>query len=218
MNKMSKQEILPIAINDANLGEDDFVVSLCNIEAYNALTKQSIWPDNRLLILGEEGAGKTHLAQIWAKKTKAMCFQEPFEQLYHSASSAIIAEDIENLSERELFHLINYCTQERKSLLMTAKVLPNFKLRDLKSRINATAKILIRAPDDELVEILMHKYFSLHQVKVDQEVFEFITRRVDRSFAAITQLTAALNEASLKEKRAITIPFVKEVLDRGSGL
>ncbi|MCE2992049.1 MAG: hypothetical protein LW825_03910 [Candidatus Jidaibacter sp.] len=213
---MNKQEILPIAINDANLGEDNFVVSMCNIDAYNALTKQSIWPENRLLILGEEGSGKTHLAKIWAKKAGARYFQEPFEHLYHSASSTVIAEDIENLSEQELFHLINYCAQERISLLMTARVLPNFKLRDLQSRINATGKMLIRAPDDELVEILMRKYFYLNQVKVDQEVFDFIIRRVDRSFTAITKLTAALNVASLKEKRAITIPLVKEVLDQSN--
>lgn len=211
-----KQEILPMALEEQTIRADDFIVSLCNVDAYNAVTNQKLWPNNRLLILGEARSGKTHIARIWSKKVAAQVFNEQFEQLYNDAHhSAVLAEDIDLLaSEDELFHLINYCSQEGIALLMTARSMPSSALRDLKSRLNATHKILIKAPDDELLKILLYKYFSTNQIKVDLEVFEYISTRIERSFEAIEELAKLLNLMSLEQKRAITIPFVRDVLEK----
>ncbi len=212
-----KQEVLPIAFENNNSSDDEFVVSLCNIEAYNAVTNPKLWPSNRLIILGESGSGKSHLAKIWSDKISARSFKEPFEQLYYNISSAIIVEDIDTLNnELEFFHLVNYCMQEGISLLMTARVLPNFKLRDLNSRLNATNKVLIKTPDDELIMILLRKYFIDNQIYVDREVFDYISSRIDRSFSKIADFVNLLNLMSLKHKRAITIPFVKGILENSN--
>lgn len=211
--RVVKQEILPMTFEDQNASNDDFIVSLCNTESYNAISNQKLWPSNRLLILGEAGSGKSHLARIWADRIGAQVFNEHFKQLYDGEHSAILAEDIDTLlQEEELFHLINYCGEQRLALLMTAKCMPNPKLRDLKSRLNATHKILIKSPDDELVKILLHKYFTTNQIKVDPEVFEYLSLRIERSFSAIARFAKLLDTMSLEQKRAITIPFVRRIL------
>lgn len=209
----ARQAILPMHFEDTSLkGDGGFIVSLCNQSAYEAICKQKLWPDNRLLILGEAGSGKSHLAKIWIDRVGAQVFKAPFEKLYQDTCSAIIAEDVDSLAEKELFHLINYCVQERITLLMTARTMPAPKLQDLKSRLNATHKILIKAPDDELVKILLHKYFVANQINVDPEVFDYLSTRIERSFAAIRHFSEQLNTASLEQKRAITVPFVRSIL------
>jgi chromosomal replication initiation ATPase DnaA len=212
-----KQEVLPMIFEATNSANDDFILSLCNIEAYNSITGKKLWPNNRLLILGEPSSGKSHLAKIWSDRASAISFNGSLECLYQNTSDAIIAENIDMLSnEADLFHLINYCMQEGRALLMTARTLPSFKLRDLTSRLNATQKVLIKAPDDELVMILLRKYFTDNQIYLDNEVFEYIGNRIERSFAAIADLVKSLNTASLKQQRAITIPFVKSIIENNN--
>ncbi len=211
--KIYRQEILAMPFEDGSSGQDNFIVSLCNINAYNAIIKQKLWPNNRILILGEAGSGKSHLAKIWAQKIGAKFFKEPFERLYDISCTAAIVEDVDTLDkDDELFHLINYCSEQRIDLMMTARCMPKSELQDLRSRLNATHKILIKSPDDELVKILLYKYFSINQIHVDADVFDYIRSRIERSFSAITHFAELFNTMSLKQKRPITIPFVKSIL------
>ena len=71
------------------------------------------------------------------------------------SSNLIVIENIdkvlEDKSEEDLFHIINFTKENDKKLLMTScKSISNieFKLEDLKSRLNAILEAKIMQPDD----------------------------------------------------------------------
>ena len=100
-------------------------------------------------------------------------------------------------------------------LLFTSSCSPqfiDFKLPDLKSRINSVNAIKIESLDDELFEMLLVKLFSDRQLRVDPDVIGYIMGRVKRSFLAIENLVAKIDRISIQEKRNITIPFVSKLL------
>jgi chromosomal replication initiation ATPase DnaA len=205
------------ALLDLELPQDyqpgDYIVSLCNVDAYKVIKGDVDWPNNQLLLIGEEGSGKSHLASIWQEKTGAIILKDCENFQKYQDNSSFILEDIEMLKNEEyLFHLINFCRNNSFRLLLTSSTLPEFTLTDLRSRINSIQKVLIKNPDDEIIKILFLKHFTDRQLKVASEVIDFMVLRTDRSFKSIKLLVSAIDKLSLKEKRNITIPMVKKVM------
>lgn len=176
---------------------EDFIVTNANIEAFRALSNTHLWPENRMLLLGEEGSGKSHLCDIF----------------HHLHGKALICENIELIEDEEyLFHLINGSKTTNCSLLLTATTLPRFQLNDLQSRINATHKVLIKPADDYLLRIILSKHFTDRQLPVKDEVIDYILNHGDRSYKAIKRTVDKIDKLSLAAKRNITIPLVKRIL------
>ena len=59
----------------------------------------------------------------------------------------------------------------------------------------------------------MVKQFADRQLRVDPDVLTFLLARMERSFAATSRLVAALDQAALAEKRRITVPLARRVLE-----
>ena len=55
-----------------NFNYDDYFVSDCNYYAYNIIDNWPKWEKNILNIYGEKYSGKSHLANIFIKKYKAL--------------------------------------------------------------------------------------------------------------------------------------------------
>ncbi len=209
-----KQTLLNLETN-RDYNKHDYIVSLCNVEAYKAIKGEVVWPNNQLLIIGDECSGKTHLANIWQERVGGVLLQdgEDFSKFINK-TSAFILEDVESIrTEEYLFHLINFTRNNSFSLLLTARILPDFLLSDLKSRINAMHKILIKQPDEEMLKILLLKQFSDRQLRIGNDVVDFILSRTERSFDFIAKLVHMIDQMSLIEKRNITIPMVKKVME-----
>ena len=52
-------------------GRGDFFVSDSNRAALDAVDGWRDWPGRKLVLVGPEGAGKSHLAQVWAEQSGA---------------------------------------------------------------------------------------------------------------------------------------------------
>jgi len=101
-------------------------------------------------------------------------------------------------------------------LLLTARTAPArwpVALPDLASRLAQLNVAKLTQPDDMLLSAITAKQFLDRQLNVKPEVVTFITRRIDRSFAAISATVDLLDRAALGQGRAITIPFVRDTLD-----
>lgn len=194
--------------------EENFIISYCNLEAYKTIKNIEIWPERRMLIIGSEGSGKSHLTKIFAKESGAKLIDYNDEEPDLKASAWIL-EDIEQFEdENQLFHKINLAKEHSIGLLITAKLLPRYALKDLQSRINATAKVIIKRPDDGLLKALLIRHFSDRQLTVSSEVMEYIFTRTERSFEYIKRLVENIDKLSLEQKREITAPLVKKVLEK----
>lgn len=201
---------------------DDFIVSLSNKEAFEAITN---WPSGfwgvepnkfTLLLSGPRSSGKTFLTKIWQRTSNAYLIS-PNEQLTSkilSENSAFIIDELSDVAdEKELLHCFNLINEHNKYLLVTSSLpIPIFKLNDLASRFNALLKITINHPDDELVKILLFKNFSSLSIIVSPKILKFLASNLPRQFDKIFDITNKINQVALSSNRKITIPLIRKVI------
>lgn len=205
--------ILPV---QHTFGRIDFCVSACNAEAVHWIDRWPNWPFHCLLIYGDSGCGKTHLGRIFSD----FCIEADrlSEVDFETFPQKIVVENVsEKTNETALFHLYNFALESGRSIILTAKKIPNFQLPDLQSRMQAMLKVSIKAPDDELLFALLMKGFSERHMLVPADVLEYIVKNIERSFAAVQAFLKAADQLSLEQKRKITIPVVKQILSVPNG-
>ena len=89
----------------------------------------------------------------------------------------------------------------------------NFKFNDLSSRLKTFISLEINQPDDEMLLTILTKLLIDKQFIINSnEIFEYILRRVDRTYEAINEIVCKLDILSLEKKRQLTIPLIKEIL------
>ena len=87
------------------------------------------------------------------------------------------------------------------------------RLADLRSRLKAAAAVGIGPPDDPLITAVIVKLFADRQLRVDADVVSFMLTRMERSFETARTLVAAVDRAALAERRNITVPLVRGVME-----
>ncbi|MDB5648851.1 MAG: hypothetical protein JWL62_371 [Hyphomicrobiales bacterium] len=208
---------------ETRFGREDFLVSPSNAQAWETFENWPAWPDRVLLLLGPTGAGKTHLAAIWAARTKARVLSAtalPLADLPGLVRApAILVEDADNAPqvETELFHLLNLVRTSDAFLVLTARQWPdNWGLvtPDLLSRLRLAPAVEIGEPDDALVRAVLVKLFIDRQLVVDTSVVEYLALRIERSLDAAQVVVEALDREALAQRRPITRPVAAEVLRR----
>jgi chromosomal replication initiation ATPase DnaA len=199
----------------------DFFVAPSNALALQTVEDWRNWPGRKLLLVGPEGAGKTHLTHVWAAlagatiiPASALRTMDPAEL----AGAPVAVEDADRLdgAEAELFHLHNLVTQSA-SLLLTAQRPPRdwgLRLPDLISRLQAAAIARLDPPDDALLSAVLVKLFADRQVAVPSNLIPYLVSRMPRSIGAARALVAALDAAALAQGRPITRSLAGEVLDQ----
>lgn len=203
---------------------DDFLPASSNEAALAAVLAWPSWPSTALLLIGPEGAGKSHLAAIWAHRADAVHFSAadlweaagPLDRL--GGHDAAIVESADQVSdEASLFHLYNALAARRGHLLLTAdQPLGAWPLRlpDLRSRLRTAWQVQIEPPCDALLAALLLKQFADRQLRIDPGVVDYLVGRMERSFDAVRRVVAALDQASLRARRPIRLPLAREVLAR----
>ena len=114
-----------------------------------------------------------------------------------------------------LFHLYNLAVQHNVSMVFAAQHPASrmgLYLPDLASRLRALPHVEIQPPDDDLLVGVIAKQFGDRQMAVSPDVLAYLLGRMERSFDAARQVVAALDQASLAQGKAITVPLVRQVL------
>lgn len=198
---------------------EDFFVSPSNALALQTVESWESWPGRKLLLVGPEGAGKTHLAQVWAVMAGAVVLSaEALAQadVAALAGRAVLIEDADRIgpAEAQLFHLHNLVTTSG-ALLLTARTPPRdwgLALPDLISRMQATPIAHLDAPDDALLSAVLVKLFADRQVAVPANLIPYLVSRMPRSIGAARALVAALDARALALGRPITRALAGEIL------
>lgn len=209
---------------EPRFGEEDFLVSASNEAAYAAIEAWPDWLDPVLILAGPAGAGKSHLASIWAERAKARRLSAPSLPLADlpalAASGAVLIEDAETIgaAEAPFFHLLNLVREARCSLLVTAKSPPDLwglATRDLLSRLRLAPLVEIGAPDEALVRAVLVKHFVDRQLVVDTSVVDYLTLHIERSLDAARDIVARLDREALARGRRITRAMAGDMLKEG---
>ena len=207
------------------MGRDDFLIAPNNQDAVAWIDLWPDWPAPTLILYGPVASGKSHLAAVWGEKSNAACVHPAAlndESIRHIASAAkhVILEDADKLignveAEKGLFHLYNLFKEERRSILLTLVEPPvrrAFTLPDLASRLRAAPAVAIREPDDVLLSSILVKMFNDRQLRVGQDVINYIVSHMERSFEEARRIVEKADNRALVEKKSISVALVKEIL------
>lgn len=203
---------------EPSFDEGNFVITQSNRDAFEHITKWPEWTINNIVLFGDAGVGKSHLAHIWLKRSNGIKLDlDEINTKIIEKNKNVLIEDIDGsqINHHNLFHLINLIREVEGFLLLTSKISPTSlvtKIPDLNSRIRSFSPVKINKPDDYLLEIMILKIFSDKNIMVDEKVIKFLLKRVERSIPGISMLIQKINEKSLEEKRPITVPLVSEVI------
>jgi len=202
------------------LGFEDFFVSDANQTAYAMICAPQAWPDGKLALTGPAGSGKTHLARIFAKQAGG--------QVLHAATldpaapmpaTATVVEDCDQMNpaaEEWLFHAHNHLRSTGQPMLVTATKAParwSLTLPDLASRLSACTVVEIGPPDDPLLTAVLIKHFQDRQLAPAPEALAYLCTHLPRSFQAVRDVVDVLDREALSQSKALTRPFVRQVLD-----
>ena len=192
------QPPLPLAYAP-RLDADSFVISESNRDAAAWLADPGRWPGPRCVLVGPAGAGKSHLAA-----------------LFQARHGGVLVEDADLATDGEpLFHAWNAATAAAP-LLLTAQRSPRFwahRLPDLASRLAATPLVTIADPDDALIAAVLAKRFADRGLRVGDDVIAYLALRIERSFADAAAIVERLDALALAERRDITVPLARELLE-----
>ncbi|SIN80890.1 DnaA ATPase domain-containing protein [Vannielia litorea] len=217
---MPRQIPIDLPVIEAT-GRDAFFVSSANAEAVALVDDSTNWPGGRLLLTGPEGAGKSHLAAIWAADTGATALgAAALSGLAPPApGAALLVEDVHALMgsrarEEPLFHLLNRATEAGARLLLTAREpLPAPALPDLATRLSATPRARLGEPDDALLTALLVKLFDDRQLAPTPKLLAYLLTHMERSAAAARATVAALDRHQLATGHKLSRKLAREVLD-----
>ena len=197
------------------LAIDDFFVSTSNKKAYSFILNKKI-DNKKILLIGPNKSGKTHLGKIWQKNNNAVSYENNFEIILNYKKNIFIDDFFKNINEEQIFHLINHCSINKLTILLTSNkevFEHNFLLKDLVSRLKTFNLLRINLPDDDLIINLIIKLLHDKQIIIkNKEIFHYILKRIERSYEEIFLLIENIDKLSLEKKRELTIPLIKKLL------
>jgi DnaA regulatory inactivator Hda len=200
------------------MGEEDFLTTSSNADAAERVKQAK--PGEFLLLLGPKGSGKSHLARIWISRMNARNFDlQKMEPDALQTAPSWVLEDADKIewtapNAQKAFHFLNSAREQKRALLITASAPPaswKLDLADLRSRLLAMPVAQLQTPDDALMAGLLVKHLNDRQLRVSEEVLNYLVPRLPREGAKIQEVVRVLDEASLADRRSITIPLLKEI-------
>ena len=209
---MIKQKSFNYKFNDNYDNELNFFVNKTNFYAFNALINN----DTKLSFLyGPKKSGKSYLSKIWLKKNNAIEYNNNYEVLLNLHNNILI-DNLIFYDQEKIFHIVNNCILNNSKVLITSDTKINeinFEFNDLSSRLKTFSNLEINQPNDEMLLAILTKLLVERQFIIkSNDIFEYIIRRVDRTYQGINDIVKKLDILSLEKKRQLTIPLIKEIL------
>jgi len=187
-----------------------------------------------LWLLGPSGVGKTHLLQA----SCALAGQRGLTSAYLPLSTSkdldsgllaglervdlVALDDIDMIAgqpawERALFTLYNELLELGGRLACSAQMPPagvSFALPDLASRLSACVVHRLQPLAERDQGLALRRRAAHRGLELPDETLSYLTRRAPRDFAALCRLLDDLDTEALVAQRKLTVPFVRQVLER----
>ena len=215
---------LPILL-DSKMLLDNFIA---NSELLNLI--HQLFQDKKaseIYVYGLTGQGKTHVLQGVVLKALASdknaiyidCIDSFPEHLldFIDQLSFISLDNVDLISKENqeiFFDLYNRARQAGVVILVSGSSLPAdlTVMKDLKTRLSLAAVYKLEELNDELTMDVLNKQMSDRNLTIDSKIYEYLFKNYSRDLNTLVSAMNELDKASLQSKKAISIPFVKTVL------
>jgi chromosomal replication initiation ATPase DnaA len=217
---LSPPRQLALALDHSeSYAREDFLSGSCNQAALGLIERWPDWPANAIALVGPEGAGKTHLATIWAAAAGARvvsghALSEDGLRPALATGALVVEDAATSVDERALFHLINLARDESAYILLTARAAPSswpIVIPDVASRLRAMPVVTLQAPDDTMLRALIVKLATDRQMALEEAVVSYLLTHIERSFAAARAAVIALDNEALRQGRPPTRVLAAEL-------
>lgn len=198
MARTTSQIALPLDWSAGGSNDAPLVIGTSNADAIRYLRHVATWPVRTAVLTGPRGSGRSLIGRLFAAETGGRVIDGPA-----------------SLSEEEIFHAWNAAQSSNIPLLIIADAPPSewgIALPDLASRLRAVPVLTIAEPDDCLARDLIETLFAQRGVALAPEVAAYIVPRMERSYAMLHRIVAALDAASLEQGRRVGIRLTRETL------
>ncbi|HLW25397.1 MAG TPA: DnaA regulatory inactivator Hda [Steroidobacteraceae bacterium] len=184
-----------------------------------------------LWLHGARGSGKTHLLQaMCAEAGEAAGYLSLDPQLAlppaalqgYELCRVLCLDDLDavagNLAwEQALFHLFNGATELRSRLVFASRLPPrqiSWVLEDWRSRALACVLYSVRELDENGRAEALRLRAAQRGLDLPIETLDYLMKRMPRDLISLFEMLDALDEASLVAQRRLTIPFIRDALER----
>lgn len=192
------QIALPLDWSAGGSNDGPLIVGTSNADAVRYLRHVATWPVRTAVLTGPRGSGRSLIGRLFASETGGR-----------------VIDGHDSVPEEEIFHAWNAAQASGTPLLIIADAPPaewNVALPDLRSRLAAVPVLTIGDPDDCLSRDLIEALFAQRGMALAPEVPSYIVPRMERSYAMIHRIVAALDAASLEKGRGVSVRLTRETL------
>ena len=215
---------LPITLNSKML-LDNFIANSELVNLIHQLFQKK--KASEIYVYGLTGQGKTHVLQGVVLKALEMdknaiyidCIDSFPEHLFDFIGQLnFISFDnvdlINSHNQETFFDLYNRARQAGVVILVSGSNLPGdlTVMKDLKTRLSLAAVYKLEELNDELTMDVLNKQMSDRNLTIDLKIYEYLFKNYSRDLKTLVSAMNQLDKASLQSKKAISIPFVKTVL------
>jgi DnaA family protein len=199
-----------------------------NREVIAALQASSTAP---LWIWGPPGSGKTHLLQAVCAAAGETAAYFPLQRSLALPPEALAGferlpvlcvDDVDAVAadavwETALFGLFNAAAELRTRLIFAAAAAPRqleWGLEDWRSRAAACIVYQVRELDDVGRIEALRLRAAQRGLQLPNETAEYLVKRLPRDAHSLFEILDQLDEASLVAQRRLTIPFIRDALEK----
>jgi len=225
--RLSPQLALSVGLDDAATLEN--LLAWDGIAAPRACAREAPRQEALTFLHGGAEGGKSHLLQGTCHRVSGAVYL-PLEPLLPHApadvfegleEAPLIALDDLHLAagraswEEALFHLINRCRPRGCALWVASRRPPaamEIALPDLRSRLAGGVIWALPSPDDDTKIAILRFRAERRGLRLDEAVARYLLARQTRTLASMLTALERLDEASLRTQRALTIPFLRDVM------
>lgn len=187
--------------------------------------------ESALFLHGAVGSGKTHLLQACCHLAGDSALYLPLAELLDYPPDEVLAgvetlklvalDDLHAVAGREiwevaLFGLYNRARESGCRLLMAASDAPRYldvNLPDLRSRLSWGGVYHLPVVSEESKCAILRFRAQRRGLQMSEDVVAYIFNRAPRELGPLLEVLDRLDRASLAEQRALSIPFIKQVLN-----
>ena len=174
-------------------------------------------------VWGAAGSGRSHLLR--ATQAAAEVLGRPVirvegilaaDELPLPTDGLLIVDDVDQLTsggQIALFRAFNTARPIGLALLLAGNAPPlQLVLReDLRSRIGAALIYEVQALSDEEKAEALTRQAAGRGLRLAREVIDYLLRHGERDLPSLMAVLEAVDQASLEQKRSLSIPFLKEI-------
>ena len=179
-----------------------------------------------LFLWGDAGSGRSHLLRsvvtAAAQAGRPACYLQAADvgdRLPEASGLLLAVDDVEALgpdAQIALFRAFNAARSQHMTLITSGGAAPlHLALReDLRTRIGQSLIFEGKSLTDDDCEAILQAQAGTRGLRLEPEIIQYLLRHGRRDLASLLRALDALDAASLERKRPITLPLLREVLQR----